>query len=252
MRYGIFVALTLLFTLNSLSAAAGERHLFILSGQSNMARLDPQRSFIPELAAEFGRENVIVVKQASGGQPIRRWDRHWYARLPATDAAMPAGDSGDLYGLLLQRVRQATAGESFESVTFIWMQGERDAVEQNGEAYAASLRGLIRQLEKDLQRPDLNVIIGRLSDYGLAQPEMLRAHWVTIRNAQVAIAESRVHTDWVNTDDLNDGLDREGRPVTDDLHYSSEGYDLLGRRFAQKAIELIRNRPPEQGPGADG
>lgn len=252
MRRRISAALMLLVTMITLPATAGDRHLFILSGQSNMARLDPQRAFLPALVAAFGRENVIVVKHASGGQPIRRWDRHWYTRRPASATAVPGDSPGDLYRLLLQKVRDASTDGPFASVTFIWMQGERDAVEQNGDFYAASLRGLIHQLEADLQRPDLNVVIGRLSDYGLTQPGMQRTHWRTIRDAQVGIAESRAHTAWVNTDDLNDGLDREGSRIQDDLHYSAVGYDLLARRFAETAIELIRNRSGAEKPAGDG
>ena len=57
---------------------AGEgKHLFILSGQSNMAGLNPAISFTPTVEAAFGKENVIVVKSAQGGQPIRRWHKGW-------------------------------------------------------------------------------------------------------------------------------------------------------------------------------
>ena len=45
------------------------KHLFILSGQSNMAGLRPQESFTPAVVAAFGKSEVIVVKDAHGGQP---------------------------------------------------------------------------------------------------------------------------------------------------------------------------------------
>jgi len=48
-------------------------HLFILSGQSNMAGLQPAESFTPAVEKTFGKEKVIVVKSGQGGQPIRRW-----------------------------------------------------------------------------------------------------------------------------------------------------------------------------------
>jgi len=47
-------------------------HLFILSGQSNMAGLNPALSFTPTVEEKFGAENTLVVKDALGGQPIRR------------------------------------------------------------------------------------------------------------------------------------------------------------------------------------
>ena len=70
-RYaGLLIALAMGL---SPGAKAGGRHLFILSGQSNMAKFNEKTTFIPAVEAAFGRENVIVVKDAQGGQPIQRW-----------------------------------------------------------------------------------------------------------------------------------------------------------------------------------
>lgn len=52
-------------------------HLILLSGQSNMVNLDPVRVFIPEVEKYQGAENVVVVKVAQKGQPIRRWYKKW-------------------------------------------------------------------------------------------------------------------------------------------------------------------------------
>ena len=63
-------------TLTAAQCASGEgqgKHLFILSGQSNMAGLNPNESFTPTVQKAFGKENVIVVKDALGGRPIRCW-----------------------------------------------------------------------------------------------------------------------------------------------------------------------------------
>jgi len=49
-----------------------ERHLFVLSGQSNMVGMDPEVSFAPIVAREFGKDQVLVVKNAHSGQSIRR------------------------------------------------------------------------------------------------------------------------------------------------------------------------------------
>jgi lysophospholipase L1-like esterase len=43
----------------------------------------------------------------------------------------------------------------------------------------------------------------------------------------------------VDTDYLNDGVNRRGREIKDDLHMSGEGYVIMGERFAEKSIELI-------------
>jgi hypothetical protein len=68
-------------------------------------------------------------------------------------------------------------------------------------------------------------------------------HWTKIREVQTAVAESNPRFVWVNTDDLNDGTNRRGKTIKDDLHYSADGYKTLGKRFADSAIKLIRQQP---------
>ncbi|WP_237062048.1 MULTISPECIES: sialate O-acetylesterase [Microbulbifer] len=209
------------------------QHLFILSGQSNMAWLDADAFFTPLVAAEFGRDRILVVKDAQGGQPIQRW-----LVAPQKGIGDPGKQVGDLYQRLLRKVGRATHGKHLASVTFVWMQGENDARFGRSAAYGPALGTLVTQLQRDLGQPQINVVIGRLSDYGLARRSA--AHWQRIREIQVQFAESRPGAAWVDTDDLNDGLNRDGRQVANDLHYSTTGYRVLGERFAKRAIELIR------------
>lgn len=213
-------------------AAAGESgvsRLFILSGQSNMAGLDPEDSFRPAVEAAFPGDDIVIVKSAQGGQPIRRWYKKW--RVPKgvemnkREAGLPIGDLYDEE--LMPAIRQATKEREFVSVCFVWMQGERDAKTGLAAVYRESLEGLIAQLRNDLQRLDMAVVIGRLSDH-----RMHEAQWRLVRMAQVAVAEADSQAEWVDTDDLNGD--------NDDLHYTKAGYETLGKRFAEKAIALCR------------
>ncbi len=213
--------------------AAGGVHLFVLSGQSNMAGLDPDESFTPAVQEAFGKDHVVVVKDAVGGQPIRRWYKKWRSAAGASPVT-----NGDLYDRLLAKVKTATQGQDLASVTFLWMQGERDAKEKHAADYAASLTGLFDQLAADLGRTDMNVVIGRLSDFDMANKRY--PHWTMIREIQVDVAESHPRGAWVDTDDLNDGLNRRGKPIKNDLHYSAVGYKIFGERLAEKAILLIK------------
>ena len=52
-------------------------HVFIFSGQSNMAGMDPETGFAPEARKLFGNEEVVYIKVAKGGQPICRWVKEW-------------------------------------------------------------------------------------------------------------------------------------------------------------------------------
>ena len=220
--------------LMGMSAEAGDgKHLFVLSGQSNMQGHRPQEAFTPAVEKALGKENVIIIQDAMGGQPIRRWWKEWKS---------PKGEkpsqNGDLYDRLMGKVNPAIKGQSLKSVTFIWMQGERDARMKWGSVYVASLKGLYEQLSKDMKRKDMNFVIGRLSDFDLQNKRY--PHWTMVREAQVKVAKSNSRFEWVNTDDLNDGLNRGGREIKNGLHYSAEGNKTLGKRFAENALKLIK------------
>lgn len=209
------------------------KHLFILSGQSNMAGLNPGLSFTPTVQAAFGKENVIVVKDAQGGQPIRRWYKQWKnaeGRIVGKEQQI-----GDLYDRMMVKVAAATKDQKIASITFLWMQGERDAREKHGTVYAAAMRGLIDQIAGDLKREKVHFVIGRLSDFDMDNKRY--PHWTMVRDAQVKVAEDDKLGAWVDTDDLND----KGTPdnIKHDLHYTKDGYVKLGKRFADAAIGLI-------------
>jgi hypothetical protein len=223
-----------LITLVILSCASKQegKHLFILSGQSNMVRLRPEASFTPAIKEKFGPENVIVVKDALGGQPIRRWYKNW----KPLEGDEPRAES-DLYDTLMTKVYSAIENQKIATVTFVWMQGERDAREKHGEVYERSLIGLYKQVCDNLERKDVNFVIGRLSDFDMLNEKY--PHWTMVRDVQVKVTESNPHFDWINTDDLNDGISRGGKTIKNDLHMSEEGYVKLGERFAQKSIKLI-------------
>ncbi len=235
MKYLYIAILLALFSISLVRAAEKHKHLIILSGQSNMVRLDPGISFTPKIEAAFGKDNVTIVKDAEGGQPIRRWYKQWK---PAQGDEPKA--TGDLYDRLMKKVSATVREDGFTTVTFVWMQGEQDAQEKHGEVYAASFRGLIAQLAKDLKRNDINFVIGRLSDFDMDNEKF--PHWVMVRKAQVEVAEASPRGAWVDTDDLNDGLNKQGKLIHNDIHYSVEGYKEFGSRLAESCILLIKQQ----------
>lgn len=208
----------------SAKAMAG-KHLFILSGQSNMHHMNPNLSFTPAVEAAFGKENVIVVKDAQSAQPISRW----YKEYKPAQGDMPE-KIGDLYDRLMEKVKTATAGQEIATVTFVWMQGEREAKIEQAPIYAASLKGLVAQLSADLKRDDVNVVIGRINDFSMNNQS--HPDWTKIREIQVQVAKELPRADWVDTDDLNGP--RNG------IHATKEGFVTLGNRFAEKAIALVK------------
>lgn len=213
------------------------KHLFILSGQSNMEGLDPDASFTPAVEEAFGKENVTVVKDAQSGAPIRCWVHDYEFPDKREISEKEKSRLGKKYADLLQAVQAATRDSTYDSVTFIWMQGERDAKEQLADVYARSFNTILEQLKTDLKLDEINFVIGRISDFDMQDRKY--PHWTRIRDIQVELAEGNPRGEWVDTDDLNGGTPGVGGGG---LHYNKAGYVTLGRRFAEKAITLVRKK----------
>ena len=229
----IIIALIGFAILSFVADADSGKHLFILSGQSNMEGMHYDKDFTPFVRRKFGANNIIVVWDAKGGEPISRWYKNWVSATGEQPKLR-----GDLYNRLMNKVQTEIEGQKIKTITFIWMQGETDARNGYGDVYRSSLSGLVQQLEHDMQRKDINVIIGRISDFDIENKKF--PHWTKVRDEQVMFIRSYKRGAWIDTDDLNDGLSRRGKPISNDLHYSRLGYETLGRRFAEKSIELIQ------------
>jgi len=237
---------SLVLALTCLCQAADKPvHIFILSGQSNMAGMDPKLGFVPEAAKLFPDAEVVYIKVARGGQPIRYWVKEWNeiaAKHNLKVKIQPVKGKGDgtrYYEPILAQYKALLAKHPKPaSVTFCWMQGERDAREKLDAAYVDAMKQLIANLRRDLEQPEMNFVIGRLSDCG--KPD--NAPWQNVRKAQVTVAAGDPHGSWVDCDDLND---KEKNGVKrDDLHYTKEGYELLGRRYARQAKAIIDGKKP--------
>lgn len=217
-------------------------HLFILSGQSNMAGMKPEAGFVPEANKLFADGEVVYIKVSQGGQPIRLWLETW------NDIAKKHGlttmsTGTKFYKPILEQVAEKLKGKPApKTVTFCWMQGERDAKEHLDAAYEEAMMTLIADLRRDLKRPDMYFVIGRLSDFG--KPD--NKPWQAVRDAQVKVANDDPRGAWIDCDDLNNK--EKGGKQYDDLHYTPEGYKTMGERYARQARLMIDGKKP----AADG
>jgi len=239
----------LLFAISAMfaseSVAEKPVHLFVLSGQSNMAGMDPETGFMTEAKKLFKDEKVVYIKVAKGGQPICRWLEEWQGIAKRNGLyenhinRINKGGKVQFYQPILDQYKEMLEKHpKFKSVTFCWMQGERDA---NGGAHAAykdALKQLISNLRRDLKRPDMNFVIGRISDAALGRPS-----WLAVRKAQCEIADEDPRGAWADVDDLND-REKDGK-IINAVHYNRpEGYDILGERFARQGYALIKGKKP--------
>ena len=243
----IITFLTLLLTASVAVAEDKPVHLFILSGQSNMQGMDPETGFMPEAKKLFGDEEVVYIKVAKGGQPICRWLEEWVAiaKEKGLDEKgikrIHKDGKVEFYQPILDQYKEMLEKHSeFASVTFCWMQGERDASGGADAAYKEALKLLITNLRRDLKRPDMNFVIGRISD---AAPE--KPSWLAVRKAQREIVEEDSSGAWVDVDDLND-REVDGKMVNA-VHYNRpEGYIILGQRFARQGHALATGKQPAE------
>ena len=137
------------------------------------------------------------------------------------------------YKPLIETALAAAKDQSFDTVSFIWMQGESDANNRLSEVYEESFIKLVNQLKKDLGRDDLQFVIARINDYARSRPD--NDHWRSVRETQVKLGKTPGNA-WIDTDDLNGG---DANKPDGDIHFPEEGAVILGQRFADKAIELI-------------
>jgi hypothetical protein len=243
----IITLLTLLLTASVVVAADKPVHLFILSGQSNMQGMDPETGFMPEAKKLFGDEEVVYIKVAKGGQPICRWLEEWVAiaKEKGLDEKhikrIHKDGKVEFYQPILDQYKEMLKKHpKLASVTFCWMQGERDASGGADAAYKEALKLLITNLRRDLKRPDMNLVIGRISDAAQKKPS-----WVAVRKTQREIVNEDASGAWVDVDDLND-REVDGKMVNA-VHYNRpEGYIILGQRFARQGYALIKGEKPAE------
>ena len=208
------------------------KHLFILSGQSNMTGT-VRDAFAKKVHEHFGEENATVVMRMKSGRGIRFWVADYNQPNGRGLTTKKMTSNGQEYKPLIEAALAAAKDQSFDTVGFIWMQGESDANNRLSEVYEESFMKLIQRLKKDLEREDLYFVLGRINDYARSRPD--NEHWKQVRATQVKLGKTKGNA-WIDTDDLNGG---DANKPDGDIHFPREGAAQLGQRFAEKAIELI-------------
>ncbi len=192
------------------------------------ARKRGEGGFGPGLA--FGRAlteitgcPVGLIPCAHGGTTLEQW---WH------DKKTP----DDLYGAMLERVRRA--GGAVRGL--LWYQGESDANAAGSAVQAAKygerLAEWIMAARKDLETPELPVIIVQLATASRRPPErpdpVLDQCWALVRQAQLDLPRRVSHTACVSAIDLS---------LWDTIHIDGPSQNRLGRRLALVVSRLAQN-----------
>lgn len=151
---------------------------------------------------------VLLVSNARGGSAIAEWQK---------------GSAYNFYDEAVRRTCQAMNIEGVALRGILWHQGEADSDHPYLEEYYFSkLTDLVNDLRGDFGMPELPFIAGEIAD---AYPTSAEFNSVIDKIADYIPFSSAV--------------DSEGCTVqSDNTHFTRDGYDLLGRRYAEKAIEM--------------
>jgi hypothetical protein len=120
----------------------------------------------------------------------------------------------------------------------IWMQGEADALHSRAaaEAYEANLKRLMDHLRATLRVGELPVVVGKITDSGMAADGSNMDHIDIVQRAQESFARNDACASFVTITDELDYLD-------DGWHYDTDGFLRLGAAFA-KAVHALEASCP--------
>jgi len=201
-------------------------------------RIGPELQFGHVLGDHYDHP-VLLIKLAWGGKSLAQ-----EFRPPSA-----GGDVGPYYTELLTQTREVLAtlgtlfpqwdGRAYELAGFGWHQGWNDRVNQTfNDAYEQNLAHFIRDIRRDLDRPDLPFVI---AETGMSGHQETHPRALSLMRAQAAVAryeEFKDNVAFVGTKDFY--RPKEVSPSGQAYHWNTnaETYCLIGAAMARALLEL--------------
>jgi hypothetical protein len=206
------------------------------AGNKLSDRFGPELTFGARLIAVEPGAKVALVKYSFGGTALDR-------RVAAYGNWDPDFDGNNQYDFALATLRNALSvtdidgdGEADRLVPkgIIWMQGESDAFDNPLAAadYEANLKRIIDLLRAALRFDDLPVVIGMITDSGMAEDGTVMDFAKVVQAAQQRFVESDGCAALVTE------TETYGYPENDAWHYDTDGYVKMGVAFADAIVAL--------------
>lgn len=218
---------------------------FSTDGKTNRLsdRFGPELLFGRMMAERSPGEKIAIVKYALGGSGLAEGVGfgNWHP-----DFSDGAGINQ--YDHALKTLRNAFAQTDIDGdgaadrlipSGIVWMQGEADAYQSQASAdqYRANLERLMNLLRAALRVDDLPVVIGRITDSGMADDGSVMDYIATVQQAQRDFVDDDACAAYVTiTDEL--------RHLDDAWHYDTDGFVKMGTAFADAMIELEKRCAP--------
>jgi hypothetical protein len=183
----------------------------------SIAGVGPGLSFGKALADADKDATIGLIPCAAGGSPITVWkeDAFW-----AQTKSKP-------YDETLRRVAVARKRGVLKGI--LWHQGESDGNEKDAKLYAERLADLMTRLRRDLEAPEVPILVG-----GLSEPLRSRSeHARIVDDALRDFAKKGKYAAYVESDKL--------KLMVDNTHFDAASAREFGRRYA-KALQQMEKK----------
>jgi lysophospholipase L1-like esterase len=178
------------------------------------------REYINAGKLSEGRK-LLIIRAAVGGTGFS--DNHW-------------GQNNDLSNRM-HKLIEATLQLNSENklVAFLWHQGETDAIlNATEQTHYNNLKQLINSVRESYNSPSLPFITGDFVNEWKTKNEMI---CTPIINAIQRICIDLQPAAFIETSDLKSNNEETGNG--DEIHFSREALNILGKRYFQAFINLV-------------
>lgn len=197
----------------------------------------PELTFGQALIESLPDAKIAIVKYALGGTGLARdigycdWDPDFADsnRINQYDHALTTIRGA----LAIRDIDGDGEDDTLIPAGIVWMQGETDAGDEEAAGeYEFHLKRMMNLLRAALRVDDLPVVIGKITDSGMADDGSVMDYIEMVQEAQRDFAQADECATVVTvTDELS-------YPPTDAWHYNSDGFVRLGAAFAEAVLEL--------------
>jgi len=180
-----------------------------------VAGVGPGRTFGLMMSGHRPLARIGLIPCAVGGTSIRKWQPGAWDEKTKTHP----------YDDMLKRLRLARQSGVVKGI--LWHQGESDGKMGTNGTYAEALTTLIDRLRIECNDPNLPIVIGQLGQF--AQRPWTEGR-IKVDQAHRHVVKQIKHAAFASSQGLNDRGDL--------VHFDAQSARLLGKRFAEKMIEI--------------